>query len=158
MIKLNAVGAKTVCYSFGFLSEKDQMEKTNDSERRGHERFIAKKGTMAFCNVFGPFGQVADISPGGLAVLYFRKERSPHFQPLTQREGLVEVVYGKKDLWFGKVKVDVISNILLESARYSGSMVSKWRGSLKFKELTSEQLFLLKRLLLKCTERQSFYQ
>ena len=134
------------------------MEKTAISDRRVCRRFSAENGTMAFFNDVKAFGPIIDICLGGISFSYSHTEKSEHTALPLQPDGLVHIIHGKKDFSLGKVKVDVISNVLIESIHTSEKQVSKCRCSLKFKEVTNNQLFLLKRFLLISTNCSGCYQ
>ena len=134
------------------------MEKTTISDRRVCRRFTANNGTMAFFDDVKAFGPVADICLDGISFSYSHTEKSQCVALPLQPGGLVSIIYGKKDFSLGKLKVDVISNVLIESIHTSEKQFSKCRCSLKFKEVTNDQLFLLKRFLLIGTNCSGCYQ
>ncbi len=134
------------------------MEKTTISEKRVYKRFSAENGTIVFFNDVEAFGPIIDICLGGISFSYSHTEKSEHAALPLQPDGLVQIIHGKKDFSLGNVKVDVISNILTASIHSSRKQVRKCRCSLKFKEITPAQLFLLKRFLLISTNCSGCYQ
>lgn len=134
------------------------MEKTAISDRRVCRRFSAENGTMAFFNDVEAFGPIIDICLGGISFSYSHTEKSEHVTLPLQPDGSVHIIHGKKDFSLGNVKVDVISNILTAPIHTSRRQVRKCRCSLKFKEITRAQLFLLKRFLLISTNCSGCYQ
>ncbi len=135
------------------------MKKNNLLNRRGYERFNARNGVMAFFNnVKLLYGQIEDISLGGVSFFYFHSEKLDYSGPLLQPDGFVDIIYGKKDYSLRKVMAHVISDDMIDPARTSKEIITNRRCSLEFKELTSDQLFLLKRFLLTCTKYKPCYQ
>ena len=73
------------------------------------------------------------------------------------KRGLVEIIYGKKDFTLNNVKVDIVSNCQTEINLTPNRIKKVYRASIKFIELTDDELFLIKRFLVTCTSCSRCY-
>jgi hypothetical protein len=135
---------------YKYLIREGKMEAVNFTDRRDGKRFLAKTGAMVFFNGGDSYGQIIDFSLGGLSFLATHRENSHSAKTSFSLNGDADLVYAKKNLTIGRVTAKVISYSLTSSVHHSGIIIKKKRCSLQFKELSREQLSLLKRFQLSC--------
>lgn len=119
-------------------------ELAQGKDRRGRERFAARKGALAFNGrVFGP---VVDASLAGICFQYIthRKWLEEDVRKCKASSSL-DIVFGEHDFTLVGLPVKVVSDYQVEQ---SGAVASIRRRAVTFEELTPHQLFLLKRFLL----------
>jgi hypothetical protein len=121
-------------------------------ERRDYRRFIAKEGVMAFCED-EIYGIVKDISLGGIFFQCIKREgqdlkfEGEHAESITH----LELVYGKDDVWLSDLHVDQVHCCKTESTDDNNNYAQKLFCGLAFSEPTEDQLFMIKRLIVKGT-------
>ena len=103
------------------------------ADRRQHKRFKATTGIFA---VNSHFGQIEDISMGGLLFRYV--ERGPWPEETVETGSL----FGEDDLWIDSIPIKFISECMAEDGVACKSTIVKKR-SIEFGELTPRQIRLL---------------
>ena len=133
------------------------MKNSATTDKRAYRRFLAKKGAMAFYNGVELFGNIKDISLGGLSFCVVKPNHELDTNSSIVKRGLVELIYGKKDFTLNNVKVDIVSNCQTEINLTPNRIKKVYRASIKFIELTDDELFLIKRFLVTCTSCSRCY-
>lgn len=112
------------------------MNAYNESkERRQYTRFLTKGGTVIALNA--NFGELIDISFGGLSFRYLGKDEWPN--DMAEGEGMF---FGDDDSFWSNVPLKTVSDDALDNEEYAASKQVR-RHSMAFGELTPQQMHQL---------------
>jgi len=142
--------------AFGFGSG-DMTSDVPDGDRRIFRRLPAKPGAMAFFDGVKAFGQIAEIGLGGLSFYDIKTSNIFHADLLFFGQGSLEIIYGQKDFSLANLGAQIVSDQVIKGLSPSGRKTATRLYRLQFKRLSVDQLFLLKRFLLTCTDCQQCY-
>ncbi len=111
------------------------MDQTQD--RRSHKRFKVLSGVFA---VNSKFGQIIDISLGGISFRYIDKKRMP---PNTEERGFL---FSDDDLCLDNIPLRTISDQVVDGGVSTEATIVR-RRSLEFGVLTPKQQNLLEHFI-----------
>ena len=116
-------------------------------DRRKEPRFPVHEGAMAF--VDKKYGKIIDVNMRGLSFQYIVKENRPLLTNGSQNKNFtLDIAYGISEFCLTNVPIKIISDNEYKSRSNSHSMLRKIRCGVQFKDLTPDQLVLLKRFVL----------
>jgi len=116
----------------GMESRSEERLEKNDNmtNRRAHQRFKATTGVFA---VNAKFGQIIDISKGGLSFRYVERQGWP--KELFE----MGVLYGDDDFCLDNLPIKTISDCIIANGLSSYSTIIR-RCGVQFGELTAKQV------------------
>ena len=110
------------------------MAKGNgDSDRRQYTRFVTKGGVVISVN--SKFGELIDISFGGLSFRYLGNDQWP-------AESADGMLFGDDDFCWPKVPLKTVSDSVMDDEPYEGRR-SVRRRSMEFGDLSAQQMHQL---------------
>lgn len=123
-------------------------------ERRKHPRFPVKEGALVFASCSSYLGQIVDVSMGGLTFRYVTPAAPQN--PLCKLEDVdrVDIVFGRKNFLLNDVPIKTVDDLEIGTFDSYNQQFVKRRRGVRFRDLTADQLFRLKRFILTMTHRE----
>lgn len=124
------------------------MSNAGTTERRRRERISAGKGAYAFSGK--QYGQIVDVNLKGLCFQYAAGAGWSGEGNITQERGeeRLDIIFGAYDFTLVGLPVQTVADFRIPSPEAKAGNLMVRRRAVTFGELTSEQVFSLKRFLL----------
>ena len=117
------------------------------TEKRAAPRFLANEGAMAF--VAEEYGKIIDVSMKGLSFQYIKEKKEPSLsQNFINTCFTLDIASGMHNFCMKNVPIKIISEQEIQLNGVCRSILTKRRCSVAFKDLTPEQVSLLKRFVM----------